>query len=435
MDKPTIVKNNPYSSRPEIWGGVECTINRVNDTYRDQLQETGHYTRPQDIQEFAALGIRKLRYPVLWEKHQPTADAAIDWSWTNQQLKMIYDSGIEPIVGLLHHGSGPPFTDLCDDEFPYKLAAYSYQVAKKFPSILYYTPINEPLTTARFSGLYGYWYPHHKNELSFVKMLLNQVKGIVLSMRAIRKINPFARLVQTEDLPKTHRTPALSYQALFENKRRWLTYDLLCGRVNSKHFFWSYFVARGIPEADLWFFLENKCIPNIMGFNYYVTSERYLDENLANYPVSIHGGNGKIKYVDTEAVRVTKPAGLEFLLTEAWNRYQVPIAITECHLGCTPEEQLRWFKQTWDTCCTLKENGMDLRGVTAWSLLGSYDWNSLLTSCNGHYEAGVFDVRNGKCNPTDLASLILALATKGYSENPLLVRPGWWNISATPANI
>jgi dTDP-4-dehydrorhamnose reductase len=123
------------------------------------------------------------------------------------------------------------------------------------------------------------------------------------------------------------------------------------------------------------------------------------------------------------------------LLTEAWNRYQVPIAITECHLGCTPEEQLRWFKQTWDTCCTLKENGMDLRGVTAWSLLGSYDWNSLLTSCNGHYEAGVFDVRNGKCNPTDLARLILALATKGYSENPLLVRPGWWNIPATPANI
>src|SRR5678815_4255270 len=158
MDKPTIVKNNPYSSRPEIWGGVECTINRVNDTYRDQLQETGHYTRPQDIQEFAALGIRKLRYPILWEKHQPTADVAIDWNWTNQQLKMIYDSGIEPIVGLLHHGSGPPFTDLCDDEFPYKLAAYSYQVAKKFPSILYYTPINEPLTTARFSGLYGYWY-------------------------------------------------------------------------------------------------------------------------------------------------------------------------------------------------------------------------------------------------------------------------------------
>ena len=28
------------------------------------------------------------------------------------------------------------------------------------PHITNYTPVNEPLTTARFSGLYGAWYPH-----------------------------------------------------------------------------------------------------------------------------------------------------------------------------------------------------------------------------------------------------------------------------------
>ena len=54
------------------------------------------------------------------------------------------------------------------------------QVATKFPWIEYYTPVNEPLTTARFSGLYGFWYPHAKNDVSFAKMLLNQMKGVVL---------------------------------------------------------------------------------------------------------------------------------------------------------------------------------------------------------------------------------------------------------------
>ena len=41
-------------------------------------------------------------------------------------------------------------------------------------------------------------------------MLLNQLKGIVLSMQEIRKINPNAKLVQTEDLAKTHSTPLLA---------------------------------------------------------------------------------------------------------------------------------------------------------------------------------------------------------------------------------
>ena len=122
-------------------------------------------------------------------------------------------------------------------------------------------------------------------------------------MQAIRKINPAAKLVQTEDLSKTHSTPLLAYQADFENKRRWLTYDLLCGKVNQHHFFWNYFISLGIPETDLQFFLDNTCPPDIMGFNYYVTSERYLDENIENYPACTHGGNGRHRYADTEAVR------------------------------------------------------------------------------------------------------------------------------------
>src|SRR6185295_20121948 len=99
---------------PELWGGIECTINRVNDKYKDQLLLAGHYKRPGDIERFAELGIRKLRYPVLWERHEPYQNQEIDWSWTNKQLNAIRDNIMDPIVGLLHHGSGPRFTDLCD---------------------------------------------------------------------------------------------------------------------------------------------------------------------------------------------------------------------------------------------------------------------------------------------------------------------------------
>ena len=97
------------------------------------------------------------------------------------------------------------------------------------------TPVNEPLTTARFSALYGHWYPHAQDEHSFARALLNQCSAILLSMRSIPTVNSSARLVQTEDMGKVFSTPKLAYQAAFENERRWRTYDLLCGRVNRTH--------------------------------------------------------------------------------------------------------------------------------------------------------------------------------------------------------
>ena len=84
-------------------------------------------------------------------------------------------------------------------------------------------------------------------------MLLNQLKGIVLAMKEIRKINPLAKLVQTEDLSKTTAVPSLRYQAAFENERRWLTYDLLCGKIRPGHSMWNYFLRLGIRKEPLIF--------------------------------------------------------------------------------------------------------------------------------------------------------------------------------------
>jgi dTDP-4-dehydrorhamnose reductase len=415
---------------PEIWGGLECTINRVGDSFRDQLNYAQHYSRKDDIDIIAQLGIKKLRYPVLWEAHQRVSkDEEINWDQTRRQLNKIREHQIIPIAGLLHHGSGPSFTNLADDNFAESLAEYALKVATEFPWIEYYTPVNEPLTTARFSGLYGCWFPHHKDALSFAKMLLNQLKGIVLSMQAIRKINKNAKLVQTEDLAKIHSTPTLQYQADFENERRWLTYDILCGKLTPQHYFWNYFISLGIHRSQLQFFLDNPCPPDIAGFNYYVTSERYLDERIELHPQCTPGGNGQHLYTDMAAVRAVKPDGLQSLLKEAWHRFQIPLALTEVHMNCTREEQLRWFKEAWDICCHLKKEGVNIKAITAWSLLGAFDWNSLLTVEEKIYETGVYDINKNALRPTAVARLIHSLSETGNYNHPVLNEKGWWHKS------
>lgn len=409
-----------------IWAGAEYSVVRVFDSIYDQLAQSGHEERLNDLNLFADLNIRTIRYPLLWEKF--AQDEKLFFKLHDQRLERLQQLDIKPIAGLLHHGSGPFFTDLYDLDFPKYLAEFAFKIAERYPWINLYTPVNEPLTTARFSGLYGVWFPHKRDDYSFARMLLNELKGVILSMQAVNSINAQAKLVQTEDICKVHSTPPLKYQADFENQRRWLTYDILLGKLNEKHPLWPYFIESGIKKEELEFFLKHKTVPAICGFNYYVTSERYLDHRHSLYPVHFHGGNGRQKYVDVEAVRanIPQPINPGELLREAWERYHLPIALTEVHMACTREEQLRWFYEIYQTATALKKEGVDFRGLTAWSFLGSFDWNSLLCVKNNHYESGVYDIRSGNPRPTALATMIKTINSGKDYSHILLNLPGWW---------
>ncbi len=417
------------SSQPlELWAGVECTVNRVGDTYSDQLERSGHAVRAEDLERLAALGVRTIRYPILWERTAPQALDNLNWSWADERMKSLRRLGLTPIVGLVHHGSGPSYTSLLDPKFPEKLATYAAAVARRYPWVSAYTPVNEPLTTARFSCLYGHWYPHKRDALSFARALLIQCRATILAMRAIRAINPKAQLVQTEDLGKTFSTQPLAYQAEFENERRWLTFDLLSGRITSGGPMWDYFIWLGIQPSELEWFSENETPPDLLGINHYITSERFLDHRLARYPVALHGGNGRHAYADVEAVRVCSEgvSGPKAIIREVWQRYRLPLAITEAHLGCTREEQLRWLNEIWHAAVQSREGEIAVRAVTVWAAFGTYDWNTLLTENNGSYEPGIFDLRSPAPRTTALAGFVETVAAGKEFDHPALDAPGWW---------
>jgi dTDP-4-dehydrorhamnose reductase len=413
---------------PQMWAGVECTVARIGDRYTNQMAATGHLARPDDFERFADLGIHALRLPLLWELVAPEAPDRRDWKWPDLALKELERLGIRPIAGLVHHGSGPRYTNLLDAKFPELLAQHARAVAQRYPWIDAYTPVNEPLTTARFSGLYGHWYPHEKHHTQMLRCLLHECKATILCMREIRKVNPKAQLVQTDDLGEVFSTPLLAYQANFENERRWLAWDLLCGRVDRNHPLYLWMLWVGAPRDELQWIKDNACPPDVIGINHYLSSNRYLDEQLGRYPAHSHGGNRKHRYADVLAARVVPDdlASPEKLLRQTWERYRLPVAVTEAHNGCTREEQLRWLKYVWDGAVNAKRSGANVVAVTAWALLGAVDWDSLLTLERNHYESGVFDVRGPKPRPTALAPMIKTMSTGRAPSHPVLANPGWW---------
>jgi len=248
-------------------------------------------------------------------------------------------------------------------------------------------------------------------------------------MAALRAINPAARLVQTEDLGKTFATAPLAHQAAHENERRWLSLDLLSGRVDGAHPLHRFLVDAGITRAELASFENRSATPDLIGINYYLTSERFLDHRIHRYPDLEPGGNGHDVYVDAEAVRVARlegDSGIGFRLREAWHRYGVPLAVTEVHHGCTRDEQLRWLIEIRDTCEQLRREGVGLRALTLWSLFGNMDWRSLITRSDGVYDVGAFDIRAPRPRPTAIAAAGRALAAGERFDHPVLDMPGWW---------
>ncbi|HEX5729426.1 family 1 glycosylhydrolase [Microbacterium sp.] len=395
---------------PEIWGGIECTLNRVGDRHHSQLASSGHLDRIEsDLDQIASLGLSALRYPVLWDQvEQP---GGLDFAYADRAMSWFRGEAMRPIVGLLHHGSGPLSTSLADPAMPERFAGFAASVARRHPWVSDYTPINEPLTTARFSGLYGHWYPHALDDRSFVRMLLTQTRATVLAMRAIRDINPAARLIQTEDLGRASGTRRVLEQVEFENARRWLSFDLLCGSVVPGHHLYDYLTGLGGAEArELEWFTSNSCPPDVLGINHYPRSNRWLDHRVGLYDVSTRGGNTTVQYADVATCDFPFAASptLSSLIEEAWHRYRIPVALTEVHIHAESAQRIAWWSHAVAAATESMHRGADVRAVTTWSLLGSFDWDTLCTSVDDRvtYERGAFDISSGARLETPLAAAV-----------------------------
>jgi dTDP-4-dehydrorhamnose reductase len=91
------------------------------------------------------------------------------------------------------------------------------------------------------------------------------------------------------------------------NGRRWLSFDLLMGRVDEKHPWHARFLEAGVPRAEMDEFLGEPRGPMLLGINHYATSDRFLDHRTGLYPAHLSDPNEPDAFVDTEAVRALVP--------------------------------------------------------------------------------------------------------------------------------
>src|SRR5215211_4462772 len=236
-------KLKTLSSAEFIWAsGIEDTFvpqTRPGHRALDEYELIGHYQHwREDLMLAKQLGVKALRWGVPWYRVEP-AQGDFDWRWTDEVLPyMVEELGITPIIDLMHYGC--PFwlrREFASEDYPRAVADYAAAFADRYKNLVrWYTPLNEPIVNSLMCGKRGLWPPYLRGDGGYIRIMLQVAKGILKTVQAIKKVDPHSIMVHVEatGLSRAARQD-LQVLATEEQRRGYLCYDLLTGRVNPDH--------------------------------------------------------------------------------------------------------------------------------------------------------------------------------------------------------
>jgi beta-glucosidase len=153
----------------------------------------------------------------------------------------------------------------------------------------------------------------------------------------------------------------LAVLAQEEKHRGYICYDLISGRIKEDHLLFTWLVRNGASPDDLDSFCQNPIKLDVLGMNFYPqwsTKLLYIDKR------------GRLAFSETEP----EGGGFMELLTDYYERYQVPIMITETSAVGSDEIRERWLESSVAMIKQVRHNGVPIIGYTWFPLFTMVDW-------------------------------------------------------------
>ena len=356
--------------------GIECSYPTINNgkTRRDQLKECGHYEYwKEDLRLVQEMGLKVLRYGLPYYKVHKAA-GKFDWSFADEAMNEIQRLNITPILDLLHFGVPNWIGDFQNPEFPIHFADYAGEVAKRYPWVRYYTPVNEIYVTARLSAKEGLWNEQLKTDKGFVTAIKHTVAASILATHKIAEQRPDCIIVQSESAEYTHEIKAVpSKEITLQNKLRFLSLDLLYAHPPDADVC-IYMMDNGLTREEYdWFMQGEPPGYQIMGNDYYGHNEKIIKPN----------GEMSIAEDVLGWYQITK---------EYYERYKKPVMHTETNIS-DAEKAPSWLWKQWVNILRMREDGVPVLGFTWYSLNDQIDWDVALAKKRGKVnECGLYDL-------------------------------------------
>jgi len=205
--------------------------------------------------------------------------------------------------------------------------------------VYYYTPHNEPLLNIKFCGQIGIWPPYLHGDDGYVKIAKNVCKGIILTVQAIRDVQPESTMVYVDCgriLPKEGET---FEEASLRIAKDLIVYDLISGKIDSSHILYGYLLEHGLTEDEL------------------------------NCSMFI-----KDKMVLTDELMGKGAEMLRDIIRAYYERYNRPVFITETSAGYSDEEKIDWLRRSVEVISDLRNKNVPVIGYRWWPLIDAVQW-------------------------------------------------------------
>lgn len=343
--------------RSFLMGGYECAdhINRCGDRV-NLLFETEHHLRAQeDYLLLRDLGIRTVREGICWS-YVETQPGQYDFSEVGRRIRAAQLAGIQQIWDICHFGY-PDDLIPTHPRFAARFAAVCEAFARFFRSqtdeTLLVVPINEIGFLAWHSGEVRGTVPFAVNAGFDIKYHL--CKAAIAGIQALKATDPTCRILLVEPLIRIHASQEVSTaEVAWHNENQYQAMDMIAGRL--------------CPELG-----GREDYLDILGFNYYYNNQWLHD--------------GQTIYWPDQPVYHTP---VHQLLREVYNRYHRPMILSETgHFG---HGRADWFAYIMQECLLAIAQGVDLRGMCLYPLIGRPDWDDL----GLYHDSGLWDTDHQK---------------------------------------
>jgi len=343
----------------------------------DEYELTEHYTRWRDDLDLVnRVGAEFLRWGVPWHRVNP-APGTWDFEWTDRVLGRMTELGIRPVVDLLHYGTPLWLEDeFANPDFAARFGEFASRTAQRYSDIVTdYTPVNEPMIHAQFTGEYAYWPPYLEGQSGLNRIVVALAEASQLAQAGIRDaVGAAANIVHVDagfryvgDVTAMEHAPHVE-RLLVE---RFLFEDLMHGLVVDGHPLHQGLLKSGIELRRLDRIAAHPAPPQIMGVNYYPRHSTEVFEA----GVSHRGG-----FADPRPTRDDGVAGLREVLTAYAERYGHPVLLSETCVTGSETERITWLNDSLDEIEDLRSGGISIVGYTWWPLFDMIEWTWRHTS-------------------------------------------------------
>jgi beta-glucosidase len=355
------------------WAAFEKTAGHIADGASSGAA-SDHWNRvAEDIGLLSAMGANAYRFSIEWSRLEPAPGQWDERAWAHysDEIDQLRRAGIEPMVTLLHF-TLPDWLarkgGLIARRFPEFFARFAAEATRRFGDrVDIWCTINEPNVQMYQSYVKGVWPPGERNTDEAALAFAGLVRAHAAASEEIHKLDPGSRVGAAMSL------------IVFDPARRWSILDRIAAYEADKGFNWAFYnsIASGNISFHLAGFPEiEEPLPGLKGSADYF-GINYYRRNLVRFApgepglVSLQQGPGQLSESGVEVY----PEGLLRLLRRAWERYRLPVYITENGVadssGQLRAEYLR--SHLYATALAIAE-GIPVLGYFHWSLLDNFEW-------------------------------------------------------------